>query len=533
MINRTAAPNMTIPFLDLSRPWLRLWCAFLCLMLPLILGIGLLQKDYEKQLQEASALQAARILRLMEEMIEQADTTNQGVISLLDRPCATATLDLSKTAALASFVRSISLAHDGKFYCSSIFGALEWVDNITTFEQGKLALVSGNPVSPNHPFLSVRKVVRSGEIVTVIDSDYLTYLLTFTSSAAVSWLRVGDNWLDRDGRFHHGYELPLSPYLGIARSAEYPISVYSLYAPAPGLWPIWHSQRAGVIVLITFSLLFSAIMWWLLGRPRSPIGELARAIRAQEFVPFLQPLVDARTQQVRGAEVLMRWRHPSVGMINPDLFIPQAEASGLIMPMTEQLMQKVASALSQQIEEIPDGFYISFNISSACCKDLTLLNACREFLAPFPPGKIQLSLELTERETLTNDIPTLSLFEQLDALGVKLAIDDFGTGHSSLVYLQQFRVDTLKIDQSFVQRIGTEHLSRHIVDNVIDLGVRLGIRLIAEGVETAPQAAYLCDKGVDMLQGYLFGRPIPIEQFIQSMLARQEQEALFAVEAST
>lgn len=85
-----------------------------------------------------------------------------------------------------------------------------------------------------------------------------------------------------------------------------------------------------------------------------------------------------------------------------------------------------------------------------------------------------------------------------------------------------------------MQRIGTEHLSRHIVDNVIDLGVRLGIRLIAEGVETSPQAAYLCDKGVDMLQGYLFGRPIPIEQFIHSMLVtRPVQDALFAVEAST
>jgi EAL domain-containing protein (putative c-di-GMP-specific phosphodiesterase class I) len=111
------------------------------------------------------------------------------------------------------------------------------------------------------------------------------------------------------------------------------------------------------------------------------------------------------------------------------------------------------------------------------------------------------------------DAHTLSLFKQLDEMGVKLAVDDFGTGHSSLLYLQQFHVDYLKIDRSFIGRIGTESLSEHIVDNVIDLGSRLGLALVAEGVETEAQADYLRDKGVDYLQGYLFGQPIPLPQF--------------------
>ena len=128
-------------------------------------------------------------------------------------------------------------------------------------------------------------------------------------------------------------------------------------------------------------------------------------------------------------------------------------------------------------------------------------------------------LELTERELLVANSHTLSLFAQLDEMGVKLAIDDFGTGHSSLIYLQQFHVDYLKIDRSFIGRIGTESLSEHIVDNVIDLGRRLGLALVAEGVETEHQAAYLRGKGVHYLQGFLFARPQPLRQFCQGLTA--------------
>ncbi|MGL5308225.1 MAG: EAL domain-containing protein, partial [Aeromonas veronii] len=122
-----------------------------------------------------------------------------------------------------------------------------------------------------------------------------------------------------------------------------------------------------------------------------------------------------------------------------------------------------------------------------------------------------------------SDPQTLSLFRQLDEMGVKLAIDDFGTGHSSLAYLQQFHVDYLKIDKSFIARIGTESLSEHIVDNVIDLATRLGLALVAEGVESERQADYLRAKGVDYLQGYLFARPMPLRQFCEELLPEEAQ----------
>lgn len=158
-------------------------------------------------------------------------------------------------------------------------------------------------------------------------------------------------------------------------------------------------------------------------------------------------------------------------------------------------------------------FYLSINISAACCQDRALLVECQRLLSEFQNGEIQLILEITERETLVTDIKTTHLFEELNKIGVKVAIDDFGTGYSSLAYLQHFSVDTLKIDQSFIKRIGTEPLSQHIVDNLVDLGARLGISLVAEGVETLKQAEYLQSKGVGLLQGYYFGRPVSVRDF--------------------
>ncbi|GAB3228684.1 hypothetical protein GCM10027295_21740 [Pseudaeromonas pectinilytica] len=185
--------------------------------------------------------------------------------------------------------------------------------------------------------------------------------------------------------------------------------------------------------------------------------------------------------------------------------------------MTWQLMRSVAEQLEEYCGQFPKHFHLSFNISGACCKNNRLLGECRKFLAHTRDKNIQLVLEITERETLITDGSNIQLIEDISNMGVRLAIDDFGTGHSSLAYLQNFKVDTLKIDQSFVRRIGTEPLSQHIVDNVIDLGLRLGISLVAEGVETLQQADYLRDKGVGSLQGYLFGRPVPMQDFLKAI----------------
>jgi EAL domain-containing protein (putative c-di-GMP-specific phosphodiesterase class I) len=130
-----------------------------------------------------------------------------------------------------------------------------------------------------------------------------------------------------------------------------------------------------------------------------------------------------------------------------------------------------------------------------------------------------LVLELTERELINPTDITRRLFDALHELGVMIAIDDFGTGHSSLAYLRNFNVDYLKIDQSFVAMIGVDALSRHILDSIIELSGKLDLGIVAEGVETIEQCEYLAAQGVDFLQGYLFGRPLPCDEFIKSLIS--------------
>ncbi len=150
-----------------------------------------------------------------------------------------------------------------------------------------------------------------------------------------------------------------------------------------------------------------------------------------------------------GCEVLMRWQHPRQGMISPDRFIPLAEDSGLIVPMTRLLMAQVREAFAPLADQLPRGFHFGFNISASHCKDLSLVDDCRDFIYAFRDNPIKLVLELTERELIVADEVTDRLFAELHQLGVFIAIDDFGTGHSSLTYLQTFQVDFLRDRSEF------------------------------------------------------------------------------------
>ena len=187
------------------------------------------------------------------------------------------------------------------------------------------------------------------------------------------------------------------------------------------------------------------------------------------------------------------------------------------MPMTRALLRQTAAQLAPHAERFARGFHIGVNITARHCQDLALVEDCREFLAAFTPGQVILVLELTERELIKPTDITRRLFDALHELGVMIAIDDFGTGHSSLTYLRNFNVDYLKIDQSFVAMIGVDALSRHILDSIIELSGKLDLGIVAEGVETIEQCEYLAAQGVDFLQGYLFGRPLPCDEFIKSL----------------
>jgi EAL domain-containing protein (putative c-di-GMP-specific phosphodiesterase class I) len=244
---------------------------------------------------------------------------------------------------------------------------------------------------------------------------------------------------------------------------------------------------------------------------------MQRALEAAEFIPYFQPVVHGDSKKWSGMEVLMRWKHPKEGLVRADLFIPFAEHSGLIVPMTRSIMQQTATLLGPLSASFEEPFHIGINITASHCQNLELVKDCGAFLNAFAPGSIHLVLELTERELIEPTAVTHQLFEQLHDLGVKIAIDDFGTGHSSLGYLRQFNVDFLKIDQTFVAMIGIDTLSSHILDSIIELAAKLDLEMVAEGVETQEQSDYLTAHHVNFLQGYLYGKPMPGAEFISAL----------------
>lgn len=511
------------PRFDTSHTWLRLLLTLLVFIVPLLIGSWGIYSHYQSSMLQESRSAATHTMVLLETMLSHADEANRQVLPLLDQPCEPALPTLREQVAQVPFVRSVSLSHHGRVYCNSSFGAYSIPYSVASFSEGTLLLSDISPARQGHPFLVVRAPEGQRSALSIIDGDYLCFMLSINDPSLEISVRVGERWLDKQGHFFlQPPELSRHARV-ILGSREYPLSIYVGHKLESGWQGLMQKHRFGLLLLTGFSTGFALLIWWLLGRPRSPASELARALQAREFVPFLQPLVATEDERIIGAEVLMRWQHPDAGLIRPDLFIPQAEASGLIVPMTTLLMEEVAKVLGMQRAGLPQGFHISFNISAAHCRDMVLLDDCRRFLAHFAPDQVVLVLELTERELLVADPQTLSLFKQLDEMGVRLAMDDFGTGHSSLAYLQQFHVDYLKIDQSFIRRIGTESLSEHIVDNVIDLGSRLGLSLVAEGVETRQQADYLKGK-VAYLQGYLFGRPLPLRQFNETLRSRADSD---------
>lgn len=300
-------------------------------------------------------------------------------------------------------------------------------------------------------------------------------------------------------------------------SSRYPFRVLASYPSGVSLQYMREHYLPQLLLFLMLGALAGTVTYRFSLRSASPSGELQRALEAGEFIPYYQPLVDARNGTWDGVEVLMRWQHPREGLVPPDQFIPLAERGGLIVPMTSALMNQVREDFASRAHDLPPGFHIGINVTAAHCQNLHLLEECRDFLAAFPARRINLVLELTERQMITPTAVTDRLFTELRELGVRIAIDDFGTGHSSLAYLREFRVDYLKIDRSFVSMIGSDALSRHILDNILDLAVRLELGLVAEGVETAEQSEYLSQRGVQFLQGYLFARPMPAPALFKAL----------------
>jgi sensor c-di-GMP phosphodiesterase-like protein len=270
----------------------------------------------------------------------------------------------------------------------------------------------------------------------------------------------------------------------------------------------------GALALLT--LAFALLVPW---RARSnPIAEMERALEANEFVPYYQPIVDLRTGSIVGAEVLMRWRKGVGTIIPPALFIPLAESSGLIVAMTRALMIAARDEFAQVLGP-RSGVKLGFNLTARHFDNEEIVETVREVFAASPIRLSQIVLEVTERQPLEDLGVARRVIAALQELGCKVAIDDVGTGHGGLSYMLKLAVDYIKIDKMFIDAIGTDRYSTTIIEMLVVLARDMRMEIFAEGVETFEQVAYLRERGIVLAQGYAFAPPLPGPMFRQLLEA--------------
>lgn len=246
------------------------------------------------------------------------------------------------------------------------------------------------------------------------------------------------------------------------------------------------------------------------------IGELGTAIREDQLRLFYQPKFDLHTQRVTGFEALLRWQHPKLGLIYPDSFIPLAEVSDIIHPLT---LEVINLAFRQQGAWMKAGlnFSVAVNISSRNLTDDNCINHLQHALQNSAINPEQLELEITESSLMKDPEGAALKLNKIAALGVKISIDDFGTGFSSLAYLKKLPISTLKIDRAFVKDMLNSEKDKQIVQSTISLAHSLNIRVVAEGVEDRATFEALQDAGCDMAQGYYLSKPLPWPEISQWM----------------
>jgi EAL domain-containing protein (putative c-di-GMP-specific phosphodiesterase class I) len=246
--------------------------------------------------------------------------------------------------------------------------------------------------------------------------------------------------------------------------------------------------------------------------------EFRLALASHAIEPFFQPLVDLTTNRIVGFEALARWTHASMGTIAPERFIAIAEDTGLISPLTDQLLR----AACMTARNWPEGIFLSFNVSAVELRDRELGPRILAILEHTGLAPTRLEIEITESALVRDLGAARDMLSRLREAGISIALDDFGTGYSSLYHLRNFKLDKIKIDRSFIHNIGAERESAEIVAALIGLGNGLGLTVTAEGIEQSSEEARLLGLGCQQGQGFLFSEAV----------SARDASALFAAEAS-
>ena len=361
--------------------------------------------------------------------------------------------------------------------------------------------------------IRLRGSLRENDTVARLGGDEFGVLLpkVLDAEAAVAVARKLRTTLEEPFTLH-GLALQMEASIGIALFPEHGADVQSLLQRADVAMYVAKEHPSGCEVYARERDAYSPDRLTLL-------TELRRAIDRGQLILHYQPKADVLSGEIEGVEALVRWQHPERGMIPPDEFIPPAQKTGVIAPLTlfvlDEALRQCRTWALQGIE-----LCVAVNLSTRNLLDVHLPDTVGDLLARWEVPPRLLELEITESTILADPVRAMQILSRLDEMGVRLAIDDFGTGYSSLAYLKRLPVDALKIDKSFILGMGESENDAVIVRSTIDLGRNLGLRVVAEGVETAVAWNRLASLGCNTAQGYYLSRPAPAAELTEWLRKR-------------
>jgi len=326
------------------------------------------------------------------------------------------------------------------------------------------------------------------------------------------------------GRFAHDPGNALADRLSFTRtSTRYPLRATILIEAAA--LQHWHSEAYWPTMLLAaaLGLAFALLLARATAQPAGPVADLDRALAAHEFEPFFQPIFDLRSGAIVGCEVLARWVRPDGAIIPPMSFIPLAESSGRIEPMTWQILAAALGKMSPRLRQDRE-FKLSLNVVPRHLLSAGFVDRLRRVVRTAKVSPRQIVLEVTERDELSDLVKAAAVVARLRELGFRVAIDDVGVGHSGLSLIKGLGANTIKIDKIFVDTITRDTSAVSIVEMLVRLARELKMTVVAEGIESPEQMAALIACGVEQGQGYLVSPPLPFAKFDQ-LVERQPADA--------
>ena len=353
----------------------------------------------------------------------------------------------------------------------------------------------------------LKQVLREQDTVCRFGGDEFVLLCSNTDAAGAAQVATQLLAATATRYLIEQQELNITFSIGIAVSAPQGDSFGALSMKAETA--MYHAKQAGRNVY----RFFTPEMQLESSRALQLENGLRRALELNQLHLVYQPQVSLPDERVVGMEALLRWQHPTLGLVSPAEFIPVAEESGLILPIGEWVLRTATRQLRSWMDAGLPVELIAVNLSAVQFRQANLLDLVSQVLAEAKLPPHCLELELTEGVAMDDPLAAIEIMNQLHQRGVRMSIDDFGTGYSSLSYLKRFHVYKLKIDQSFVRDLTEDPDDKAIVVAIIALARSLGFQTIAEGVETPGQLAFLREQGCDEVQGYFYSKPLPAEQF--------------------